>query len=90
MEFLDSLFFLIILLVLLWSVKADLFFVVFGFAVLIYFLFQLFFIDPLEILFSIASFLLLNPAGFILLFIPSIISILKYITTKIYQKKRAK
>jgi hypothetical protein len=87
MEFLDSLLYLTILLVLLWSVKADLFFVVFGFAVLIFFLFQLFFIDPLEIIFSIVSFILLNPAGFLLFFIPSIISILKYIIKKIHQKR---
>ena len=88
MQFLDSLLFLLILLVLLWSIKADLFFVVFGFAILLFFLIQLFFMQPLDILLSIVNFMFLNPAGFILLFIPLIISLIKYVIKKKFSQNK--
>ena len=88
MQFLDSLLFLLILLVLLWSIKADLFFVVFGFAILLFFLIQLFFMQPLDILLSIVNFMFLNPAGFILLFIPLIISLIKYVIKKKFSRNK--
>lgn len=90
MEFLDSLLFLIILLVIIWSIKSDLFFVVFGFAVFIFILFQLFFTNPFEIIVSISSFILLNPFGFFLLFIPLIISTTKYLLEKLYHRNDIK
>jgi len=87
MKFLDSLLFLVVLLVLLWSIKADLFFLIFGTALLVFFLIQLFFMNPIDILISIGSFILLNPTGFIFLFIPLIISSIKYLIRKIYLMK---
>jgi hypothetical protein len=54
-------------------IKADLFFMIFGTVVLFFFLFQLFFMDPIEILFSIGVFFMQNPFGVLILFIPLII-----------------
>jgi hypothetical protein len=90
MQFLDSLLFLLILLVLLWSIKADLFFVVFGFAILLFFLIELFFMQPLEILLSIINFMFLNPTGFILLFIPFIIAFIKHVVKKNLSRNKSK
>lgn len=90
MKFLDAVLFLIFLLVLLWSIKSDLFFMLFGTAVLLYFIIQLFFMDPLEILLSLVEFIFLNPLGFIILFIPLVISIIDYIRKKIKSKKNKK
>jgi len=89
MQFLDSLLFLIILLVIIWSIKADLFFVIFGFAIVIFILFQFFFMDPFNILISISNFILFNPFGLFLLFIPLIVSIFKYIFEKLFHKIRS-
>lgn len=89
MEFLDSLFFLVILLLIIWSIKADLFFVIFGFAVFMFILFQLFFMNSLDIIISISNFILFNPFGFFLLFIPLIISIIKYFLEKLYHKVKS-
>jgi len=74
MKFLDAVFFLMILLVLLSSIKVDLFFLLFGTAVLLFFIVQLFFQEPLEIILDLIDFIFLNPLGFILLFVPLIIS----------------
>jgi hypothetical protein len=46
---------------------------VFGTVVLLYFIIQLFFMDPIEIIFSIGRFFLLNPIGLLILFVPLII-----------------
>ncbi|MFX1419324.1 MAG: hypothetical protein ACFE9N_10430 [Promethearchaeota archaeon] len=73
MDFVNSLFFLLLILALLWVIKLDLFFMVFGTVVLLYFIIQLFFMDPIEIFFSIGSFFLLNPFGVLILFVPLII-----------------
>lgn len=73
MNFLNSLLFLLLLLAFLWTIKADLFFMIFGTVILLYFITQMFFMDPLEILFSVGEFFLLNPFGVFILFIPLMI-----------------
>ncbi len=83
MKFLDAIVFLIILLVLLASIKADLFFLLFGTAVFLFFIIQFFFQNPFEIIVKLIEFILLNPLGFILLFIPLIISIIDYSIKKV-------
>lgn len=90
MEFLDALLFLVILLVIIWSVKADFFLVIFGFAILFFFLIQLFFMNPVDILIAIGSFIILNPLGFVLLFIPLVISFSKYGLKKLYHRINSK
>lgn len=62
-----------LLLAFLWTIKADIFFMIFGTVILLYFLFQLFFVDPLEIVFSVGEFFLINPFSVLILFIPLII-----------------
>jgi hypothetical protein len=66
-------FFLLLLVAFLWVIKADIFFMVFGTVVLMYFLIMLFFMDPLEVLLSTFEFILLNPLGILILIIPLVI-----------------
>jgi len=88
MDFFNSLIFLLILLILLVSIRADFFFLIFGLVVLIYFVVSLFFMSPLEIIISMLSFIVLNPAGLLLLFIPIIISIInKFLKNYLKYKK---
>lgn len=83
MEFLDSLLFILILLILLWTIKADFFFIIFGIASFLYFLIVLFSYNPLEIILSIFNFIFSNPLGLVIFFIPIIIySIAKNIKKK--------
>lgn len=88
MKFLDAVLFLMILLVLLWSIKADFFFMFFGTAILLYFIIQLFFMNPFEILLSLLNFMFLNPLGFLLLFIPLIINIIYHYRKKAKLKRK--
>lgn len=88
MKFLDAVFFLMILLVLLWSIKADFFFMFFGMAILLYFIIQLFFMNPFEILLSLLNFMFLNPLGFLLLFIPLLINIIYHYHKKAKLKRK--
>ncbi len=76
MDFFNALIFLLILLILLVSIKADFFFLIFGLVLLIFFVISLFFMSPLEIISSVISFIVLNPIGLVLLFVPLIISLL--------------
>lgn len=76
MEFYDSILFIFFILILLWVIKADFFFLIFGIAAFIYFLILLFVEDPLTIIISMIEFVFFNPLGLILIFIPLIIYIL--------------
>lgn len=88
MDFLNSLLFLLLLLAFVWIIKADLFFMIFGTVILLYFIIQMLFMDPLEVLFSIGGFLLLNPFGFIILFVPLLVyGIFQGLRKKYYSKK---
>lgn len=73
MNFLNSLVFLGLLLSFFWIIKADLFFMIFGIVLLLYFVISSFFVDPLEILFSIGQFIFTHPLGILILFIPLLI-----------------
>lgn len=87
MDFFNSLIFLLILLLLLVSIKADFFFILFGLVIFCYVIISLFLMDPYEILFSVVSFIFLNPIGFTIIFIPLVVNYIhkflsKYITSK--------
>lgn len=73
MNFLNSLFFLIVLLFLVWNIKAELFYMIFGIFVFLYIISLLFLVDPLEIIIRTLLFMCFNPLGIITLFIPIII-----------------
>lgn len=76
MEFIDSVIFLFFLLIYLSTVKSNTFFFIFGAAIYLFLLIQLFFFDPLEIIFSLTNYFLLNPLGFVFLLIPLTINVL--------------
>lgn len=73
MEYLESIFFLIILLVYASTLKASTFFIVFGSTIYLFIISQLLYLDPLEIFSNFLQDLLKNPFGFLLLFIPLMI-----------------
>jgi hypothetical protein len=70
MNLLNSMLFLLLLLGFFWIIKADLFFMVFGTVVMLYFIIQSLFVDPLSVIFAIGQFILTNPFGLLILFIP--------------------
>jgi hypothetical protein len=70
MEFYDSILFVFFILILLWVIKADFFFLIFGIAAFLYFLILLFAENPLIIIVSTLQFIISNPLGIILIFIP--------------------
>lgn len=76
MQFLGALIFLIFLLILLWYVKADFFFILFGIAVYFYILLRIFSIRPFDVFDSVAEFVIAYPIGLFLLVLPIIIYIL--------------
>jgi hypothetical protein len=85
MEYLESIFFLIILLVYASTLKASTFFIVFGSTIYLFIISQLLYLDPFEILSSFLQDLLRNPFGFLLLFVPlgidGLFRVLKFIIT---------
>ena len=73
MNFLNSLLFLVLLLSFFWIIKADLFFMIFGIVLILYFVIYSFTLDPFEVLITIGQFVFTNPLGILILFIPLII-----------------
>jgi len=88
MELFDSILFIFFILILLWVIKADFLFIILGIAAFLYFLIILFSENPLEITFSILNFILLNPLGLFLIFVPLILYILKISMKKYLNQKR--
>lgn len=88
MDFFNSLIFLLILLMILVSIKADFFFIIFGLVILFYVIIKLFLMDPYEILFSVVSFIFLNPIGFTIIFIPLIINYIHKFLSKYFKSRR--
>ncbi len=88
MELFDSILFIFFILILLWVIKADFLFIILGIAAFLYFLIMLFSENPLEITFSILNFILLNPLGSFLIFIPLILYVLKESMKKYSNQKR--
>jgi hypothetical protein len=76
MDFTDSVIFLFFLLLYLSTIKSNTFFFIFGAAIYLFLLIQLFFFDPLEILLSLSNYFLFNPLGFVLLLIPVVINLI--------------
>jgi len=88
MEFTDSVIFLFFLLIYLSTVKSNTFFFIFGAAIYLFLLIQLFFLDPLEIIFSLTNYFLLNPLGFVFLLIPLIINVLYQGVKKVINSRK--
>ncbi|MHA2006857.1 MAG: hypothetical protein ACXABO_04210 [Promethearchaeota archaeon] len=70
MEYLESIFFLLILIVYVSTLKANTFLIIFGAAVYIILIMQLLNLEPMAILSSFLHDILGNPFGFFLLFVP--------------------
>jgi hypothetical protein len=88
MEFYDSVIFLFFLLMYLSTVKSNTFFFIFGAAIYLFLLIQLFLFDPLEIISSLTNYFLFNPLGFIFLLVPFAINILYLSLKKIINSKK--
>lgn len=88
MEFIDSVIFLFFLLIYLSTVKSNTFFFIFGAAIYLFLLIQLFFFDPLEIIFSLTNYFLLNPLGFVFLLIPLTINVLYQGAKKVINSRK--
>jgi len=65
-----SILFLIFLLILLWNVKSDFFFILFSIAVFLYIILMLLIKNPLKILDETILFISSNPLGLIILILP--------------------
>ena len=76
MEYIESFIFLILLIVYISTLKANTFVIIFSTAIYLFLIFQLFYLNPIEIFSNLLSNLLRNPYGFILLIIPLLIDVL--------------
>jgi len=70
MEYLESVFFLLLLIVYVSTLKANTFFIIFGATVYIILIMQLLNLEPISILSSFLHDILGNPFGFSLLLVP--------------------
>lgn len=84
----ESIFFILFILILLWFIKADFFFIILGIAAFLFFLIIYFSKSPLEIILSILNFLFLNPLGLLLIFIPLILYLVREQIKKHLNQKR--
>ncbi|MFW9865477.1 MAG: hypothetical protein ACFFEN_05195 [Candidatus Thorarchaeota archaeon] len=82
-----SLTFLLLIVAFLWDAKADLFFMAFGTAVLLYMLIQFFFMEPIDVLINTFNYMFLNPLGIITLFIPLLIYGIRHSIKRVKNKK---
>ena len=90
MEFLESVLFLFIILILLTTIKSNTFLIIFGGAIYLFFLFQLFFDDSIGIFSFSLNFILDNPWGLMILPVPLIVDILSRNIKKISINKGRK
>ncbi len=88
MEYLESIFILIVLLVYASTLKASTFFIVFGSTIYLFIISQFLYLDPIEILSVFLQDLLKNPFGFLLLFVPLMIDGLFRFTKKFILLKK--
>ena len=65
-----SILFLVFLLILLWNVKSDFFFILFSIAVFLYIIIRLLIKNPLKIIDETILFIISNPLGLIILILP--------------------
>jgi hypothetical protein len=87
MEFAESILFLLLILLLITSLKANIFLFLCGSAIFLFFIIQLFFLSPIQILAIVINSLLFNPIGLFILFWPLIFDILIRNLKKINQKR---
>jgi len=83
MLFFDLIFFLILLLALIWAIKADLLFMILGITIILFLIFQLFLINPLDVFSSLLLFIISNPLGLLIALIPLIVVSIKYVIKKL-------
>lgn len=87
MDFVQSVIFLFLIVLFLSMLKSNIFLLVFGSTIFIYFILQLFSFDPIEILTIAMNDILINPVGLVLLIIPltidSLIRIIKKFKLKV-------
>lgn len=83
MLFFDLIFFLILLLALIWAIKADLLFMILGITIIVFLIFQLFLINPVDVLTSLLLFIISNPLGLLIVLIPLIVASINYIIKKL-------
>ena len=70
MEYLESIFFLLLLIVYVSTLKANTFFLIFGATVYIILIMQLLNLEPISIISNFLHDILRNPSGFLLLLVP--------------------
>lgn len=88
MEFADSLIFLLLIILFVSSLKSNSFLIVFGSAVFLYFILNLFSFSPIEILNLVIRHILFNPIGFFILFSPLIVdTVVRFIKKKFVEHK---
>lgn len=86
MEFIESILFLLLILLIITSLKANFFLFLCGSAIFLFFIIQLFFLSPIEIFSIVINSVLFNPIGLFILFCPLIIDTLIKNFKKMYQK----
>jgi hypothetical protein len=87
MLFYDLLFFLVLLLALIYAIKADLLFMILGTTIIIFLIFELFLISPLEVFTSLLKFIISNPLGLLVALIPLVVASINYLIKKLRSDK---
>ncbi len=88
MNFAESILFLLMIVLFLSSLKSNTFFIVFGAAIYLFFILQLASFDPIEILEKIAKYIVFNPLGILILFIPLMLNaFFNYLKSSLKKKK---
>ena len=70
MEYINAIFFLLVLLGFLWKMKADYLFVLFSFAAYFFLLIYIIKYSPLDLSLSVLNLFLINPYGLFILIVP--------------------
>lgn len=70
MEYINAIFFFLLLLGFLWKMKADYMFVLFSFAAYLFLLFYIIKYSPLDLSLSVLNLFLVNPYGLFILVVP--------------------
>ena len=87
MEYISAIFFFLVLIGILWKMKADYLFVLFSFAAYLFLLFYIIKYNPLGLSLSILNLVLFNPSGlFILVFILVAPLVIDYIYKQIEKR----
>ena len=87
MEYINAVFFIMILSGILWKMKADYLLVLFGFAAYLFLLFYIFKYNPTDLLLSIFTSIIFNPYGLLILLVPGVFN---YVYKRIKKKNLSK